>query len=167
MSLMSIKQGKDLFIIYEDVTFPFLNLNLNISIRFIGNVINRCKEGFGINYLENNYTITSYFTDNKANGFTLVKDELDKIIYKGIFLHNKPSGYGKFFDILNDIIFEGTFTDSLMNGIGIKVWSDDSFYKGEFLNGKKNGLGVYCNKKLGTYYGEFKDDKFEGYVIII
>ena len=119
-------------------------ITYNNKDKFIGNIINGKKEGYGEQF---NFSTKS--------------------TYKGEFKNNLFEGKGK---IINDngYYFEGSFLGGLRHGDNcIETKAGIRKYEGSFKRDKMNGKGIYewyqGESKGDIYNGEFKDDLFDGF----
>ena len=111
--------------------------------KFVGNLVNGKKEGYGEQFCF-------------STGST----------YKGEFRNNLFEGNGK---IINDngYYFEGGFIAGLRHGDKcLETKAGIRKYEGQFKRDKMNGRGIYewyaGESKGDIYNGEFKDDLFDG-----
>ena len=112
--------------------------------KFIGNLVNGKKEGYGEQF---------YFKTNTT--------------YKGEFKNNLYEGKGEIINN-NGYYFKGEFLAGLRHGDNcIETKKGIKKYEGQFRRDKMNGKGIYewysGESKGDIYNGEFKDDLFEGF----
>ena len=135
---------------------------------YLGNIINKKKNGFGLEFFENsNAKYSGIFKNNKRVQFGRfnISNNLKNYFYYGYVQGIYASGYGLFIDKKEDIEYEGMWLNSMKNGYGIEKDKYNSVYKGTFLNGKKEGIGIYKWKDNSIYEGEWKENKLNGYGI--
>ena len=118
-------------------------ITYNNKDKFIGNLSNGKKEGYGEQY--------SFKT---------------KMTYKGEFKNNLYEGNG---EIINDngYYYKGGFLAGLRHGDNcLETKAGVRKYQGQFRRDKINGKGIYewyeGESKGDIYNGEFKDDLFDG-----
>ncbi len=139
--------------------------NLTYKIEYNGEINRKYAQGFGIlkNY-NNNLIYNGYFNKNLRDG---IGYEIynDKSFYKGEFKKGKKNGIGKYI-WLDGSIYEGDWVDNNLEGVGIYTFKDKSFYKGFWKNSKMEGFGEFCFPNIKSYFGYFKNDRKSGFGIV-
>lgn len=151
--------------------------------KYIGELKNGRREGFGIYYFNNGGTYEGYWHNGKRNGkgkYSLT----DGRFYEGDWENDKRHGFGVF--VFQDgskyqgqwkddkrtgtgqLLFEdgtkyeGDWLDGTITGKGTLVLSDGSNYSGDWKNNKKNGKGIFVWADGSSFDGEWKDDTPNG-----
>ena len=125
------------------------------------------KNGFGIVRWEDGSKFLAIFENNHAQGICRYHNTANKSVYIGTYENNTPKGYGIFQSQQSQVSYEGIWTQKELNGIGIEIWSDETYYQGEFLESTKNGVGLYRWPDGTIYQGEWKKNSMTGYGIIL
>ena len=108
--------------------------------KYVGEMKNNKREGFGIFYYLNN------------------------VRYEGEWKNDKREGYGIIF-LSNGSRYECEWKNNKINGIGICYFSDEGKYEGEFKDDELYGYGTLLNQ-IGKYEGQFKNGILNGYGIL-
>lgn len=100
------------------------------------------------------------------NGFGVLLDEDNRIIFQGQFKDNAKHGIGAVFTYLPERVkvFEGRYRNNLKNGKG-QVLNPDRvvIFEGDFADDLRNGEGTeYYEDGLLKFEGSFKDDVRDG-----
>lgn len=117
---------------------------------------------YNINFEE---TYDGTFKNGKRNGFGIIIDSDNDIIYQGQWKKNQKNGYGE--ENLEHKKYKGYWKDDRYDGYGIiyepSINDDEIFikeYSGYWKNGQRNGDGItfYDNGNI-SFEGEFKNDE--------
>ena len=101
--------------------------------------------------------IIGYWRNNKLNGFGILYDTDNSIIYEGNFIENKKEGQAKLY-FKNGDRYEGNFENNEINGEGTYFWKGGKAkWTGNFVNGTKNGIGVLNTNGINEFV-EFEND---------
>ena len=112
--------------------------NQRVEVTYIGNIVNRKKEGKGMQIIKNKSNgeiISTYlgeFSDDKRNGVGVVKTEENQL--EGTFVNDEPDGK-------------------------MAIYGGDSKIYLEYKNGKKNGRKIELINNGMIFTGELKDDE--------
>ena len=146
-----IKNGKGLFIKYEDE-----------SLKFIGEYSNGEKNGKGKEYKDDNLIYEGEYLSGKRNG---KGKEYGLYIYEGEFLNGEKNGKFKVYNNIGSLKFEGEFLyDQKLKG---KEYINNKVeYEGDYLYDKKyNGKGfdekgniIYTLNNGNGKYREYHED---------
>ena len=153
--------------------------------KYIGNIINYYKDGYGIMKYNNGDLYIGYWKNDKKNGEGKIEYNNGNIFegifqndekLNGIFYYNKED-YKKLENIkdyeilfknnkrnnyIKGIIYKGNYINDNLNGKIIYINPEEYFYDGNILNNKKNGMGKIIYNNGDEYIGEWKDNKKEG-----
>lgn len=110
------------------------------GIKYLGELVGKCKNGFGIQFWKDGATYTGHWKNHKADGIGVFKHS-DGDQYLGCFVADRASGFG-IYKHANGASYLGMWKDDFQNGLGFENWSDESVYEGEYIKGKKQGLGM-------------------------
>ena len=121
------------------------------------------KEGLGITIWNNNSKFIGIYKNNKAEGYGVFIDGIDK--YKGEFKNDSANGFG-IYQHGDEITYIGSWIDDLEENYGIEKWNDGSVYEGEYSQGKKHGIGTYIWADGSRYEGNWIENIQEGYGIM-
>ena len=149
--------------IEKRITLNIVN-TFQLNYKYIGNITNEQKEGFGIKKFSDKSIFRGIFHHNLPNGYGKYNFSNGNS-FKGIFENGNANNYGIFNFPSIGLIFEGYWKNDIQNEIGIEKWSNNSYYKGEYDYGKKNGLGIYKWENGNYYFGEWKNNYLFGYGI--
>jgi len=131
---------------------------------YIGQTLNRLRQGKGIHYYKNGkIKIDGNFVNDKLEGEGAYYYE-DGEFYKGQWKNDLKYGKGIEYYKNGIIKYEGDFVNDKPEGFGKYIYSDGVFYIGQIKNGLKNDKGkeYYINGYI-RYDGDWVDDKLEGY----
>lgn len=127
------------------------------EMKYIGNLKNGKKHGYGILKFKDGLEYKGQFADNFISGYGIIKCHeknyegfweknqkhgegietyCDGRIYRGNFLYDKKDGYGEF-SWPNGSRFKGTFKAGKQDGEGIFIFSNGSVKRGLWKNGKR------------------------------
>ena len=136
------------------------NSNINIETLYynngdyyIGETLQKSRNGFGTYYYKNGNKYEGYWLDNLKHGkgtFFYYTGEM----YEGYYVNNKKDGYGEYF-YKNGDRYQGEFKENKRNGKGTLYLNNGCKYIGKFKNDEKDGKGEFTNKK-----GEIKYEKY-------
>ena len=130
----------------------------NGNLKFEGEYLNGERNGKGKEYFINGnlYFIGEYLKGKKWNGKGFNK-------YGGnAFRIKNGNGYILIYDTYDDLIFEGNYFNGEINGYGYEYENDGKNIKfeGEYLNGIRHGKGIEYNKFGETIFkGEYLNGK--------
>ena len=115
------------------------NIIYNNGDKFIGEISNNKKEGYGILY---------YINGDK---------------YEGEFKNDLKDGIGTYY-YNNGEKYIGEYKNDLRNGRGIYYYNniEEKKFIGEYMKDKKNGHGIIFYRDNTKFIGEFKNDEKEG-----
>lgn len=106
-------------------------------------------------------------TSSINEGFLQFKDDKgDKIYYFGEKLDSMANGFGKGI-WSNENIYEGEWKNNLRHGQGVFRTKYGDFYEGEYYNGQRNGFGTYYFRNGDFYTGDWKDGKRSGFGTVL
>lgn len=112
-------------------------LNYTNGDKYVGEVLNGQREGYGTYYYQNG----------------------DK--YEGIWQKNKKHGMGSMY-YKDGNMYIGQWKNSEKDGTGVYYYKTGEKYEGEFQLSKKHGKGKLISQDGSVYQGEFKDNKKHG-----
>jgi hypothetical protein len=157
--------------IYTDDVYPqslstinkrkFFNHSKESS-KYIGDILNGSRDGFGILKWGEIALYMGYFVNNKATGWGRFKDG-DGDEYLGKFLDSKASGYG-IYSHNNGASYEGLWFEDSQHGEGEEVWLENYKFRGCYYRGKKQGIGIHYWPDKAFYEGEWLENCLHGYV---
>ena len=140
------------------------NSNINIETLYynngdyyIGETLQKSRNGFGTYYYKNGNKYEGYWLDNLKHGkgtFFYFTGEM----YEGYYVNNKKDGYGEYF-YKNGDRYKGEFKENKRNGKGILYLNNGCKFKGKFKNDEKDGMGEFINKKGEIQYEQWENGK--------
>ena len=140
------------------------NSNINIETLYynngdyyIGETLQKSRNGFGTYYYKNGNKYEGYWLDNLKHGkgtFFYYTGEM----YEGYYVNNKKDGYGEYF-YKNGDRYKGEFKENKRNGKGILYLNNGCKFKGKFKNDEKDGMGEFINKKGEIQYEQWENGK--------
>ena len=163
----------------------FRIINYEDGSKYIGEINNNMKNGYGVFYLSNGVRYLGQFKNDKSEGYGILY-YYDSIVYKGEFKNDCKEGYGIVYYsndsryegelknnlrdgygtvYYNDGKYEGEFKNNAREGHGILYFSDGSRYEGELKNNLRGGFGTFYYSNGEKYQGKFKENMREGYGI--
>lgn len=89
---------------------------------------------------ENILSKSQKLENNSNSGFLTFKNKKDQQVY-----------------------FLGDLVDSLANGFGIGLYSNENYYKGSWKNNKRHGEGLFMTKNGAFYKGRYEFDERNGF----
>jgi hypothetical protein len=140
------------------------NSNINIETLYynngdyyIGETLQKSRNGFGTYYYKNGNKYEGYWLDNLKHGkgtFFYYTGEM----YEGYYVNNKKDGYGEYF-YKNGDRYKGEFKENKRNGKGVLYLNNGCKFKGKFKNDEKDGMGEFINKKGEIQYEQWENGK--------
>ncbi len=145
--------------------------------KYIGNWIDRKRNGTGTNYWPNGESYTGEYKDDKRFGEG-VYFFANGSKYDGHWINDKRNGYGtqtlKDGSIKTGMWEDGIYVGSGKNnygcisgncdtGYGVYTWNNGEQYVGEWINKKRNGKGINYFTSGVIYDGVWKEDYLNGY----
>ena len=140
------------------------NSNINIETLYynngdyyIGETLQKSRNGFGTYYYKNGNKYEGYWLDNLKHGkgtFFYYTGEM----YEGYYVNNKKDGYGEYF-YKNGDSYKGEFKENKRNGKGVLYLNNGCKFKGKFKNDEKDGMGEFINKKGEIQYEQWENGK--------
>ena len=140
------------------------NSNINIETLYynngdyyIGETLQKSRNGYGTYYYKNGNKYEGYWLDNLKHGkgtFFYNTGEM----YEGYFVNNKKDGYGEYF-YKNGDRYQGEFKENKRNGKGTLYLNNGCKYIGKFKNDEKDGKGEFTNKKGEIQYEQWENGK--------
>ena len=140
------------------------NSNINIETLYynngdyyIGETLQKSRNGFGTYYYKNGNKYEGYWLDNLKHGkgtFFYYTGEM----YEGYYVNNKKDGYGEYF-YKNGDRYKGEFKENKRNGKGILYLNNGCKFKGKFKNDEKDGKGEFTNKKGEIQYEQWENGR--------
>ena len=118
------------------------------------------KEGYGIYYFYKGGKYEGEFHHNLLEGYGVIFNDNNKIIFEGEVKKNEENGYGIYY-YLNGDRYEGEFKNDEIYGYGSIYLSNGDKYEGVFKNGKNYGYGIFHSFLGFKFKKYFKNDKFE------
>lgn len=133
--------------------------------KYIGDVRNGSRDGFGIYYFSNGSTYEGYWHNGRKNGegkYSLT----DGRFYEGDWENDKRHGFGVF--VFQDgSKYVGEWKDDKRTGTGELLFKDGSKYDGDWLGGTITGKGTLALSDGSYYSGDWKNNKKNGKGIFI
>ena len=140
------------------------NSNINIETLYynngdyyIGETLQKSRNGYGTYYYKNGNKYEGYWLDNLKHGkgtFFYYTGEM----YEGYYVNNKKDGYGEYF-YKNGDRYKGEFKENKRNGKGVLYLNNGCKFKGKFKNDEKDGMGEFINKKGEIQYEQWENGK--------
>ena len=140
------------------------NSNINIETLYynngdyyIGETLQKSRNGYGTYYYKNGNKYEGYWLDNLKHGkgtFFYYTGEM----YEGYYVNNKKDGYGEYF-YKNGDRYQGEFKENKRNGKGTLYLNNGCKYIGKFKNDEKDGKGEFTNKKGEIQYEQWENGK--------
>ena len=145
----------------------FYRRNSNINIEtlyykngeyYIGETLQKSRNGFGTYYYKNGDKYEGYWLDNLKHGKGTFFYQYTGEMYEGNFVNNKKDGFGEYF-YKNGDRYQGEFKDNKRHGKGVLYLNNGCKFKGNFKNDLKDGMGEFINKKGEIQYEQWENGK--------
>ena len=155
--------------------------------KYIGEVKDGKRHGFGVCYSTNGDKYSGYWKDDKREGFGKMTFSNGKV-FSGEFKDNHPNGFVEYVNRQGMVhwgymenlkyisgqpiiirnrkcLFEGVmnYVDNRLCGVGTYKYSNGNKYEGETCDYLENGWGVFYRNDNYIFMGENKERVFNGY----
>jgi hypothetical protein len=155
--------------------------------KYIGELKDGKRHGFGVCYNNNGDKYTGYWRDDKREGLGKMTFANGKI-FSGEFKDNHPSGFVEYINSQGMVhwgymehlkyisgeaiiirnrkcLFEGvmSYVENKLCGIGTYKYSNGNKYEGETCDYLENGWGIYYRNDNYIFMGENKERVLNGY----
>ncbi|XP_078144430.1 MORN repeat-containing protein 1-like [Centroberyx gerrardi] len=130
--------------------------------RYVGDVKNLKRNGFGIYVYPNSYFRYEgewSMGEKHGHGKLLMKDGS---YYEGEFSHGEIEGNGSRYWAKTGDCYSGQFTGGELHGFGVMQRANGERYEGQFSSGQRDGHGSLVDKDGQTYEGSFYQNKRHG-----